>query len=123
MRRKSQAVHLELSFFRHFDYETIASNGTLFQWRCHVISNPGVRVSDLSLFESEKYARSKQTSQNKGQWDLQLLELDVRYNPPSLLRCSTPKRKLTILDVGCFDRRLLEELDKKLNALNYGVMI
>lgn len=109
---------LNYPFFRHFDYETIAPSGTLFQCgQCHVISNPRVRVSDLSLFESEKYARSKQTSQNQRAIGTSVARTRCEIQSAFIAEMfKTEKRRLSVLDVGCFDGRLLKELDKKLKG-------
>ena len=71
----------------------------------------------MLLFESEKYARSKQTSQNQRAMGSSVARTRCEIQSAFIAEMfNSEKRKLTILDVGCFDGRLLEELDKKLKC-------
>ena len=122
-KQEVELIEIQLPLFRHLDFSTIPNVTTFLKCTyCQIISNPSVINSELSNFEGEQYAVSSQTDQI----------ISVDGYPEPLLRSFlqakllvdryfTANQNIRILDIGCFDGRLLIELDKLLvNADLWG---
>ncbi len=111
---------IPFDFFRHMDFETIKTGGQIIACEtCGQISNhfnPRETASVASLFTSEAYSRSNQTSQTA---------IDKLADNQIVSRCLLQARLIqkylpasqpSILDIGCFDGMLLRHLRQCLPA-------
>ena len=106
-------IHINHPFFRHLDYTTVSNNANLFKCSsCQTISNPDAVKTELSTFEGKKYADSHQTKQTMYvdgyKEPVTRSFLQARILSEQILN----NENMRILDIGCFDGRLLVELDR-----------
>jgi len=105
-------VSVNHSFFRHLDFTTISKSGCLYKClQCQTVFNPDAAVNETPTFETETYAASRQTEHT-----IKIDEfpeavtrsfLQAKILAGNIVQHDQPK----ILDIGCFDGRLLLELD------------
>ena len=109
----NEIILINIPFFRHLDFTTITKNIKLFKCTsCQTISNPDAKKTELPAFEKDKYADSHQTQQtihvNGYTEPVTRSFLQARILSEQILN----NENMRILDIGCFDGRLLIELDK-----------
>ena len=106
-------ISIDIPFFRHLDFTTVLNNCKLLKCtHCQTISNPDAVKTELSTFEGKKYADSHQTKQTMYvdgyKEPVTRSFLQARILSEQILN----NENLRILDIGCFDGRLLVELDR-----------
>jgi len=106
-------ISIDIPFFRHLDFTTVSNNCKLLKCtHCQTISNPDAVKTELSTFEGKKYADSHQTKQTMYvdgyKEPVTRSFLQARILSEQILN----NENLRILDIGCFDGRLLVELDR-----------
>ena len=106
-------ISIDIPFFRHLDFTTVSNNCKLLKCtHCQTISNPDAVKTELSTFEGKKYADSHQTKQTMYvdgyKEPVTRSFLQARILSEQILN----NENMRILDIGCFDGRLLVELDR-----------
>jgi len=105
-------VSVNHPFFRHLDFTTVSKSGRLYKClQCQTVSNPDAVANETPTFETEAYAASRQTEHT--------IKVDEFPKPVTrsflqakILAGNIVQHDLSkILDIGCFDGRLLLELD------------
>lgn len=105
-------IQISHPLFRHLNYSTVSKAANFLKCkRCQTISNPDAVKTELSTFETKQYASSHQTEQT----------MHVNGYTKPITRSFLQAKILTerfinkentrILDIGCFNGRLLLELD------------
>jgi len=106
-------ISIDFPFFRHLDFTTITKNVKLYKCtNCQTISNPNAEKTEQLAFFEKKYAGSHQTQQ--------IIHVDGYIEPVTrsfmqakmLTEQILNNKNMRVLDIGCFDGRLLVELDK-----------
>ena len=106
-------ISIDIPFFRHLDFTTVSNNCNLLKCtNCQTISNPDAEKTELPSFEKKKYASSLQTQQT--------MHVDGYSEPVNrsflqakmLTEQILNNKNMRVLDIGCFDGRLLLELDR-----------
>ncbi len=112
-------INIRYALFRHMDFTAIRDSGRIGRCRrCQLLFNAvdeNAIVHVDNLFRSEAYSQSGQTNHT-------LMVND--YKKPvtrsllqaELLRKVLQRRQPSILDIGCFDGRLVAELDRRLES-------
>ena len=104
--------------FRHLDFKKISSKTKYLKCsKCQSISvyHSKKKENIENMFKSKKYSHSNQTNQKK-YFNTNLL---YRSEIQSEFIAKHLKDNSNILDVGCFDGRLLSFLNKKLNKSSF----
>mgnify|MGYP001157195991 CR=1 FL=1 len=113
MKYNNVIISIDIPFFRHLDFTTVSNNCNLLKCiNCQAISNPDAEKTELPTFEKKKYADSHQTQQT--------MHVDGYTEPVTrsfmqakmLTEQILNNKNMRVLDIGCFDGRLLIELDK-----------
>ena len=106
-------IIIPFPFFRHLDYSTISLSAKLKKCsKCMLIYNFDLSNLELDTYKTEKYANSNQTQQT--------MQIDCYQNPVSrsflqakiLTEINSNYEYNRIMDIGCFDGKLLVELDR-----------
>jgi len=83
---------------------------------CHTISNPGALKAEISTYKLKKYAVSNQTEPTKivhgFNEPVTRSALQAKILKERFIKCKIKQR---ILDIGCFDGRMLLEVDSITN--------
>ena len=119
-----QTMVVDLPFFRHLDFKTVANrNKVTICLRCGVVENKKLFTESEPIFRTTQYASSCQTDQ--------LIYVCGESQPVSRSRAQATKiasilgtKSPTVLDIGCFDGRLLNELSiiyPKARMIGYDV--
>lgn len=105
-------LHIELPYLRHLDFTTVSKNGNLIKCsECQTITNPNAVKTEAPTFESKRYAYSHQTQQTMSV-DEYTEPVTRSFLQAKILRDKIINNEQTrILDIGCFNGRLLRELD------------
>ena len=102
-----------LPSFRHLDFEKISTKSNFIQCKkcglINVINNQNSKKNE-KMFKSILYSKSKQTNQKK----FFKKKIFFRNEIQSDLISKELELKSNILDIGCFDGKLLYFLSKKL---------
>ena len=115
-KNNTKAFLVSQPFFRHLDFTTVSNSSKLLKCtNCQTISNPDAVNTELPTLETKEYANSHQTEQT--------MQIDGYTKPVtrSFLQAKILTQQILkhenarILDIGCFDGRLLVELDRMLN--------
>lgn len=115
----TEVLNIKHAFFRHLDFATVKPSGCI--GRCSTCQSLFNVVNDKTitdinnLFESRDYALSRQTQQTlilKGYKE----PVTRSFLQAELLCKLLNKGQPSILDIGCFDGRLLNELNCRFNS-------
>ncbi|MBI4179206.1 class I SAM-dependent methyltransferase [bacterium] len=111
-RPELDAIHVPHPFFRHMDFEMIRPSACLYRCRlCRLLQTEHGKNEAAALdrmYRGKRYARSRQTEQTvqvpeyRGPVTRSFLQADILAN-------GMDREPASILDIGCFDGRLLNE--------------
>jgi len=111
--RSLKDIDINLPTFRHIDFSTV-SNRTLFKrcLHCNVVFNPNLISNELSVFKSKKYSESCQTHQKIKHNNICKSVTRSTMQAKLIYEDILPNNKFKVLDIGCFDGDLLNEISK-----------
>jgi len=110
----------EVPTFRHLDFTTVAKSFRLLKCtNCQAVYNSDAAKSERFIFETKKYAHSRQTKQT--------VSIDEFTKPLTrsflqaeiLTQNFISKDTQQILDIGCFDGSLLKEINDMNSKLEF----
>lgn len=112
---KVDLKEIHYSFFRHLDYETIRHSGSLgFCKECFLLFNvltPQQIFEIDNIFRSNVYADSSQTRHTVKVRERQKSVTRALLQADLLRYFFSTENNISILDIGCFDGKLLLELE------------
>jgi SAM-dependent methyltransferase len=107
-----ERLDLDLPFFRHVDFSTISRRGTIFLCNaCGVIISKEFFSKEIQVFTNPVYLATKQTDKIAGKSSSGGIKTRVDYQIELLCKLITAEAP-SILDIGCFDGRLLDGFSK-----------
>lgn len=121
--KKTISYKVNFPSFRHLDFKKISEKSFFLKCKlCGLISSIQKNQSkkNKQMFKSLNYLNSKQTNQKKFYNN----DFYLRSQIQSFILLKDIKNESNILDIGCFDGKLLFYLSKKLDKSNfYGLEI
>tara|TARA_B100000965_G_C19550618_1_gene739823 strand:+ start:50 stop:1090 length:1041 start_codon:yes stop_codon:yes gene_type:complete len=112
-----------LPMFRHLDFKTIDKKLSLQKCtRCQLIFRKGIKIKKISnIYRTIQYANSKQTNQKIIRKRIKNHKTRAYYQSKIIKEYLGKKDNIKILDIGCFDGKLLNELSREFKkGIYYG---
>jgi SAM-dependent methyltransferase len=113
---KTESHIFDFPFFRQLDFKTIRSSGVIARCcSCQLLFQiiPENDIAEIEhQFTDDAYARSKQTSQTHICDDFDE-PVTRSFLQAQLLDRALKQKKISVLDIGCFDGKLLFELGRR----------
>ncbi|PPR41474.1 MAG: hypothetical protein CFH22_00506 [Alphaproteobacteria bacterium MarineAlpha5_Bin12] len=118
---KTKKIVIYLPTFRHLDFKTIDEKISLRKCiKCQLIFRLGKKIKKISkIYKTNKYASSKQTNQKIIKKGIKKHKTRSYYQSEIIKKLFKKDDNLKILDIGCFDGKLINELSKKFKKSYY----
>ncbi len=120
---KTNKFDIFLPAFRHLDFKTIDKKLSLQKCtKCQLIFRTGLKIKNISkLYKTNEYAASKQTNQKIIRNGIRNHKSRAYYQSKIIRESFGKTNNIKILDIGCFDGKLLVELSKNFKkSIFYG---
>ena len=115
---ETKKIYIALPLFRHLDFKTGQKNIALEKCLyCQMIYNSQKPDKISALFKKKSYSLSQQTNhliKNK-----QNYKRRTYYQAEIIYKMFRKKRKINVLDIGCFDGQLLLDMSKFFKNYNF----
>jgi len=113
-RKNLKLIKSDLPVFNHINYKKVSNFCVYEKCRfCKLISiSKNKKISKtIRLFKLKNYSNSRQTYQKKAAGDKKISLYRSEHQAKYILK-HLQKKKIRVLDIGCFDGKLLKFLDK-----------
>jgi len=117
---KTSKLKISFPFFRHSDFKTHSYNLNLDKCKkCQIILNKEKRSEIENLFKKISYSKTNQTDHKVLDVIRKKKYRRTYYQCEIIYKLMKKRKKISVLDVGCFDGQLFKDLSKFFNNYEF----